>query len=273
MKCIEIESHISALVDDELSRNIEKAVRTHIEQCDDCRKLYDLELSTKRLVSRMKAEPAPAGLRERILSSISDPKDEKIVRFPVSIWSFFSNRSVGFSTAVAAIALIGIFIYAAGNYFGVRITPFIDSVYAYHAKLPEEVCSITGSFDEVQKRLVSQLNAEIPLPDLDDLDLKLQGANGNLKMEGRACALIKYDSGNSEITHFVICCMEVPIDKLPEVLGKPGYRYASREGINMVFWKCKATNTTRCIASEYSVDQLVKIAEEIKKRSREAMET
>ena len=273
MKCVEIESYISVLVDNELSGNIEKAVRAHIEQCDDCRKLYDLELSTKRLVSRMKAETAPADLRERILSSISDPENEKIVRFPMSIWNFISSRSVAFSTAAAAIVLIGVIIYVTGISNGLRITPFIDSVYAYHTKLPEEICCITGTFDEVQKRLVGQLNTEIPIPNLDDLDLRLQGANGNLKIEGRACALIKYDSGNSEITHFVICCMEVPIDKLPEVPGKPDYRYTSRGEINMVFWKCEATKTTRCIASEYSVDQLVIIAEEITKRSREAMET
>ncbi len=212
-------------------------------------------------------------LRERILNSISnaassDHESEKAIKPASWVWGIVSKRSVAFSTAAAVIILIGLFTYVTGIFGGPKITPFIESVYAYHAGPSSVNCSITGTCEQVQKELANALEREIPVPNLDDIDFELEGASVDLEMEGRDSAVIRYSGDKSEISHFVICCMEVPIDKLPEVEGNPEYRYASRKGINIVFWRCHKTKTTRCLAGDCSVDDLLSVAEQIRRRGK-----
>jgi hypothetical protein len=168
------------------------------------------------------------------------------------------------------IVLVGLFTYLTGVFGGPKITPFIDSVYAHHAGISAVDCPIKGTCRQVQEQLASALEKEIVVPNLDDIDYRLGGAKGDLVMEGSHCAVIKYDGDRNEVSHFVICCMGVPIDKLREVEGNPDYRHESRNGVDMIFWRCDKTKTTRCVAGECPVAVLLTVAQEIRLRSKAA---
>ncbi len=277
MKCSEVEGWISDFVDNELRGEKEVKVRAHLEECRNCRKLYKLELSTKNLVKSINAKRSPAGLRERILTSISDADtsvrdDEKIIKPLPWVWGFVSKRSVAFATAAAVLVFAAVFLYVTGIFGGIKISPFIDSVYAYHAGPSGIELSIQGGCEQIQKELSNHLQREIPVPSLDDINFKVEGANAGLKMEGRHCAVVRYEGDKEKFSHFVICSTDVPIGKLPGIEGKPDLRYTRRNGINMVFWRCEATKTTRCVALKCpmdELDELVEIVEQIRRRSKE----
>ena len=279
MNCRNVEDHISAFADNEILGEREEQIRAHFEECESCSRLLQIELAAKRLVKSMPVSKAPVRLRERILASISKtvspaPENEKIVRPPSWIWGFFSRRSVAFSTAVAAVIIIGIFLAVTLSSGGDGMSPFINTVYAFHVK-PSQNNFISGTYDEIEKLLAKDLERNyVAVPSFEDFNLKVSYAFNEIETKGGSShgAILRYSGENGTFSHFVICSKKVPIDRLPTVNGKPELHRVEKDGINMVFWYCNHTKTTRCIASDCSMEELVKNVEQFIDRSKAKFE-
>ncbi len=59
------------LLDNELTPDVEAAVRQHLEDCADCLAVFEFEEAFKRFIAlRAKSTEAPADLKQRILGQI-----------------------------------------------------------------------------------------------------------------------------------------------------------------------------------------------------------
>lgn len=272
MNCNEVNEHVSALIDDELCGELEGKVNAHLNECSNCRTFHQLEQSAKKRVEAVTITAAPAGLRDGILASISgtSEKEEKIIETRVWSWGSLFRRNVAFATAAAVVIFVGVFVTVIGMFGARGMTPFINSVYAFHVGDSSASIDVTHDFDEITDALAKDLSRDIPVPKLSGMQLRVEGVNSRVDMEGRHCGVVKYrDPDRQGYSHFVICCMKVPIDNLPTVEGKPEFHYAKHKGVNMIFWRCNITSTTRCLASKCSRRRLVSIVEELMKESEE----
>jgi anti-sigma factor (TIGR02949 family) len=96
MMCHDAKRHLDLFMDGELSVPENLKVLEHLNLCRPCAGIYEGEKGLRALLrSRLGAEPAPAGLAERLASSIAAPA-------PLLRPEFASSRSRLFSAAAAA---------------------------------------------------------------------------------------------------------------------------------------------------------------------------
>ena len=269
MDCSKIEKLISDFADGELSGAGEKEIRTHLEKCSKCSKLYHLETLTKKAVKSIPTEKAPAGLKDRILAAISSEeetpaKTAEVIKPPSWFWGVISRRPAAIASGAAAVLLVGVFLSVAIIFHGIGMSPFIESVYASHNGDGSNLM-YHGTPSEIEKAVREALQRDnIHVASLSAANMQLQGATGDLKIRGKHCVAVKYNGSRGDFSHFVICCMKVPIDRLPEVEGNPGFHYHEEGGLTMVFWRCNKTRTTRVLASECGIDQLMAVAKQLR---------
>jgi mycothiol system anti-sigma-R factor len=68
--CADFLEQIIYFLDNELDASDKARVRQHLDECSPCLHKYDLERTVKQIVARSCTEPAPEGLRERVLFQI-----------------------------------------------------------------------------------------------------------------------------------------------------------------------------------------------------------
>jgi hypothetical protein len=260
--CSDIETLISAYADNELSSDTREKVREHIETCNLCGVLLKIELASKKSVRRIPIIPAPSHLKRNILEMIQNSAvNESGEKFSALSFFRFFKQNVVYASAAVILIFIGVFFIMTHFFINGKMTPFISSVYAYHVENNTPI-DLTGTTEDIEKILAKTLERDIPIPLLDGIDLTLIGGSTHSDVEGRHCAALRYKNKNGEeITHFVICCTKVPIEKLQKVEGKPEYWYTSKDDLNIIFWKCQTTHTTRCIAAVRPLNEVVKIAD------------
>lgn len=265
MNCRDVEACISAYTDNELTKEEEKEIREHLGKCKSCRTYYEFEVASKKTIASMTKVKAPEGLREKIIAGIKNKSYES--RESILPTFFFRSNSV-FAAAAGIILLLGIFITVYYIYGSNKISPFISTALAYYEnKNPEE---ITGTNEEIEKDFEDYIHRNIPIPSLESMGFELIGATHLPKISEKPCAALKYKERNGEvISHLVICCTKVPIEKLDVIKGKEEYYFANKDGLNIIFWRCHTTRTTRCIAGNSSIEKLVAIADEFRSASAE----
>lgn len=70
-ECAEFLDRIVYLLDNELDSADCALVRLHLDECNPCLERYDLQRTVKTLVARSCSEVAPADLRARVITSIT----------------------------------------------------------------------------------------------------------------------------------------------------------------------------------------------------------
>jgi anti-sigma factor (TIGR02949 family) len=71
LDCQEAARRLHELLDNELTPEVEAAVRQHLEDCADCMAVLEFEEAFKRFVAlRAKSTTAPADLKQRILGQL-----------------------------------------------------------------------------------------------------------------------------------------------------------------------------------------------------------
>ncbi|MDM8533237.1 DUF4349 domain-containing protein [Clostridiaceae bacterium HSG29] len=86
MNCNEARKYISSLVDEELDIDIKDKVNSHIENCDECKKIYEEEKLIKKLLNESELKELPYGFDERLHSKLeneakSSKKSNKVIKF------------------------------------------------------------------------------------------------------------------------------------------------------------------------------------------------
>ncbi len=75
--CTEVLARVYSYLDGEIEVNGYSQIREHLEECGPCLREYGLEEAVKRLVHKCcGAEPAPSGLRSKVLVRIQEIRAE-----------------------------------------------------------------------------------------------------------------------------------------------------------------------------------------------------
>ena len=75
--CTEVLARVYSYLDGEIEVNGYSQIREHLEECGPCLREYGLEEAVKRLVHKCcGAEPAPSGLRAKVLVRIQEIRAE-----------------------------------------------------------------------------------------------------------------------------------------------------------------------------------------------------
>lgn len=79
MNCEEVKKYISELVDHALDQDTEKYVLKHIENCPECKKIYEEEKLIKETINSTKLEDLPSGFSLRLHEKLEkEIKDDEI---------------------------------------------------------------------------------------------------------------------------------------------------------------------------------------------------
>jgi anti-sigma factor RsiW len=108
MKCEDVKIELPAYIDGQLDKQSTEAVRSHLEMCDDCRKLYSEMNSFLSFMDSFPEEKAPAGMKEEFMKLVEEemPKQQRrIVMIPA--WM-----------KVAAMIVVALVTYSTGYYMG-----------------------------------------------------------------------------------------------------------------------------------------------------------
>ncbi len=68
--CSEVLDRVFFFIDNELAGADQSEIAQHLDECGPCLAKYDLERTVKALVARSCSEPAPHGLRDKVLLRI-----------------------------------------------------------------------------------------------------------------------------------------------------------------------------------------------------------
>jgi len=75
--CTEVLARVYSYLDGEIEVNGYSQIREHLDECGPCLREYGLEEAVKRLVHKCcGAEPAPSGLRSKVLVRIQEIRAE-----------------------------------------------------------------------------------------------------------------------------------------------------------------------------------------------------
>ena len=74
--CREVLDEVYFYLDGELTDEQRHRVRTHLDECGPCLRQYGVEQEVKVLIARCCAEPAPEGLRARVLERLLEVRVE-----------------------------------------------------------------------------------------------------------------------------------------------------------------------------------------------------
>ena len=119
MNCALYQRYVGHLLDGEVDTGTQLSMAAHEASCEQCREYRGFESTMKRMVQEAITGPAaPAGLRERILSEVSDDV------FPASQSAESSSSGIQLwhvlPVAAAALLMLGIFPLA--SYFGAGVS-------------------------------------------------------------------------------------------------------------------------------------------------------
>lgn len=122
--CEQYRELISRLMDGDLSPDEEKALKAHIENCEDCRKLYAAFASLSSALSGDLEEP-PEDMKDNIMASIGAPVLKPVVR--ISHWKTWLAASACLALVLAGAVGSGLFSRSGSAASLSAVSSFADS--------------------------------------------------------------------------------------------------------------------------------------------------
>lgn len=108
MKCEDVKIELPAFIDGTLDKVTKEAVDSHLEMCEDCRKLHSEMNSFLKFMGSFPEEKAPVGMKEEFMKLVEEEmpqKQRKIIMIPA--WM-----------KVAAMIAVAMVTYSTGYYMG-----------------------------------------------------------------------------------------------------------------------------------------------------------
>lgn len=108
MKCEEVKLELPEYIDGTLDDQTAEAVRSHLESCDECRRLHSEMNSFLKFTDSFPEEKAPAGMKDEFMKMLEDEmpqKQRQVLLIPA--WM-----------KVAAMLVVALVTYSTGYYMG-----------------------------------------------------------------------------------------------------------------------------------------------------------
>ncbi|MBR4749260.1 MAG: zf-HC2 domain-containing protein [Abditibacteriota bacterium] len=102
MNCDSIRNLLPDYEDKSLSAKTNEAIESHLQECSDCAETLALLEKSKRVLSAVSSEPAPAGLRQNV---IRECRKTKASLFDVFFGLGHSPYRAGFAVGAALLAI------------------------------------------------------------------------------------------------------------------------------------------------------------------------
>ena len=99
MNCEQMNELLSAWLDGELSENEQRQMQAHLEQCAQCRALFEQLQALHTSFSDMEEIPAPEGFAQRVMDRVRTESKPKVI-------PLFQNRQMRGFAAMAACAVL-----------------------------------------------------------------------------------------------------------------------------------------------------------------------
>ncbi len=167
LTCKQVSRLISEYIDNELDEATAAAVASHIEHCDDCRRLYDEISAVCRAVSEAGEVQVPDGLHERIMNSVRTQKRAARRRRTITYLGI----------GVAAMLCISVMSSTLIQRMGINED---DLIILNEHKDP----TYSGSADSTEKSDLPQLTPPTDLNDgINDSEAEITGSMDNIPVE------------------------------------------------------------------------------------------
>ena len=105
MKCRSARKLMSALIDSELRPAEKESLTRHIQDCGDCRKLYQEMLAIHDLFTTAEQYKAPRGFSKKLMAELRTERESCRI-LPVRIPFFLKLAEIGFAVAIVIVGII-----------------------------------------------------------------------------------------------------------------------------------------------------------------------
>lgn len=248
MDCNTVKARIFPYVDGELTPEAQGEMDAHLATCDGCARLTDLELRFQvAYTRRLRPEPAPADVRERVVQQLADLA-AKTGRRP--------RRSLRARMALAAAAVL-LVVTGAGSTLLVEsvfrshgsVVDFAEAAVEQHQRLTRDVLppDIQGvPVKTAEEWFRKRLNFNISLPDLRSERLTFRG--GRIwHLDGVETAALGYQVEGSDVSLFI-----VPGEAYRKLGLKepPRFKLITRRGYDVIVWQSQVNGVGYALVSE-----------------------
>lgn len=251
MRCGDVRGVVHPYLDGELDAEGRAAFEQHTATCADCRRALDFEASFKaQLRARLRHEPAPAALRERVIAAL-DQADGRALPL---------GRRVAPFAAVGLIAAAAVIFLSTATRPADAQAPIVTEAVRTHAKnLPVEVVGTAGVVG-------AWMQGKVPVPvrppclDRGPLPGALVGARlGHLG--SRDSAQLVYRVNGANVTVFVFDASGLPMQAPRKRVVQSRELFVDGEsGYNVVFFRDR--DVGYAFTSELGEDDLVALVSE-----------
>ncbi len=239
MDCNAAKSRFFAYVDGELAREAEAELEAHLADCPACRRLVDLELAFREAyVERLRPEPAPERVRERVAILVRELADAR-GRARRSRWA----KPLARAAAAALLLTVGIAAGVAIDSWWERrnsLAVFAQAAVDQHQKLvrgllPPDIQGVSPQGAEEWFR--RRLPFNISLPPLRDESLRFLG--GRISHLGSVeVAALEYQIDSKHVSLFIIPDESYERLRLKE---KPKFKVMNHRGYDLIIWRSHGT--------------------------------
>ncbi len=241
MKCEEVKELVTAMVDGEITKEEEKRLSLHLQECINCSRKLREERALKRRVSGLyKDKRAGEALKEEVLRMI----DERTTTFPAVVVKQFPV-SLFAGVALALVLIVFAYIYfhplIGTGRFPEKLLTYTGKLIEKHEKgvLSLEYPTSDPSLLEEYFKKHEEINFEVPVPDMRASGYELLGGSVE-KINSIPFAISVYKSDKTIVLNIMFEGIEFEGEEFGEerIDEKSGMEFylSSRGEVNSVAW-------------------------------------
>jgi anti-sigma factor RsiW len=234
MNCDTAKPQIFPYVDGELSGELRDGMDAHLSACQACRRLVEQEMAFRdAYLSRLRPDPAPAALRERV--------DRLLGELARSSATRRGRRRAPWIYAMAAVVLLAVGVAGGLNVSSMlqrrtMLAELTEASVDQHQKLvrgllPPDIVGVSPKAAEEWFR--RRLDFNVTLPELKNANLTLLGARIS-RLANVEVAALEYQLDRKHVSLFII-----PEEGYRQ-LGlseKPKFKVLNHRGYDVIIWR------------------------------------
>lgn len=238
MNCDTAKSQVFPYVDAELAAELRDEMEAHLAGCPSCQRLVEQELHFRdAYVSRLRPDPAPAHLRERVDRLLNG------LAGGVGSGRWFRHRRMTYSAAAVVLLSIGLALGIGLKSMLQRsdfLTELTEASVDQHQKLasgllPPDLPNASPKTAEAWFR--RRLDFNVNVPELKNTNLTLLGARIS-HLANVEVAALEYQLDQSNVSLFVI--PEEAYKRLG-LSEKPKFKFLKHRGYDVIIWRQHGT--------------------------------
>jgi anti-sigma factor (TIGR02949 family) len=248
MDCNTAKAAIFHYVDREMDDADRARMESHLETCDDCRRLVQLEEAFRAaLISPLRPDPTPPEVRERVvqtLAGLADRRERAAVR-P-------RRRVVARLTAALLLLALGAGLGAwAQRWWNTegRLADLAEAAVDQHQRLtrgllPADIRGVSpkGAEEWFRKRL----DFNVSLPELPNPQLTFRGGRVS-HLSGVEVAALEYQVDGSDVSLFV---MPSEAYRRLRLKDEPRFKLVTHRGYDVIIWRSATQDVGYTLVSE-----------------------